>query len=543
MGHFGRKLWLLVAVSISLAAAAGCNKEDRTLRTRQIRAWIRKMPEDGVVKLATGDTLHVMKATRDFYKRRFWHPAWAGTNDMLERGWSVHAALGRSSEDGLPRERYRYDLAENLAAKLKAEGDAQLPDSIRPEYLASLDLLLTEGFNRYANDLVSGTLDPNESGVKWRIPRDKASENNVLRAVLKGTPPSQVVARLRPSIPDYERMRAALVQYATVAARGGWPKVPEGVKLEPGVRNNAVAVLRNRLLTGLDKSEVALAQKGAADSALFDADLAAAVKHFQDRHAIDPDGKIGEGTLRELNHPVETRIDELKLNLDRWRWLPDSLGQRYVLVNIAGFELEVVDNNRVVQTMNVVVGQQNWETPVFADSIEEVVVNPYWNVPAKIYRDEILPAIEKDPTYLARNDFEETKDGVRQRPGEKNALGKFKFVFPNDDDIYLHDTPADHLFSRARRDFSHGCIRLEKPSELAHLIVQMQTKRDPSELDKLAEGTAERRIRLDKKLPIYILYFTAWVEEDGTVRFHHDVYGRDENLKPSADKVNKVALR
>jgi murein L,D-transpeptidase YcbB/YkuD len=413
---------------------------------------------------------------------------------------------------------------------------------MRPLYLASLDLVLTEGFNRYANDLVAGAFDPEDSGIKWRIPRDKASEQHVLRAIVNGTAPSQMVAHLRPSIPEYERMRGALVQYNQVAARGGWPRVPEDAKLEPGGRSNAVAVLRTRMLTGLDHAEVAAAQKGAADPTLFDADLEAAVKHFQERHAIDPDGKIGEGTLRELNHPVESRIEELKLNLDRWRWMPDSLGQRYVLVNIAGFELEVVDRNRVIESMNVVVGQRNWETPVFADTIEAIVVNPYWNVPPSIYREEILPAMESDPTYLARHNFEPTADGVRQRPGPQNALGKYKFVFPNDDDIYLHDTPADHLFSRSRRDFSHGCIRLEKPEELAHLVMRMQSSKDPSLLDKYAATGNERHIKLERKLPIYILYFTSWVQEDGTVRFHHDVYGRDEQLHKAA-KDQHIATR
>jgi L,D-transpeptidase YcbB len=542
MGRFNRWARALSGLALTVILVAGCGGKEKTLRSDRIKAWLRRMPANGVVQLASGDTINVSAATRDFYRRRFWHAAWSGNDDLLERGWLLHGAIGRAHEDGLPRERYRFDLAEKLEAQIRAEGKTELPDSLRPAYLASLDLVLTEGFNRYANDLVGGTLDPNDSGIKWRIPRDKASEQHVLRAIVNGVPPSQMVAHLRPSIPDYERMRGALVQYNQVAARGGWPHVPDEVKLEPGVRNNGVAVLRTRLLTGLDHAEVAAAQKGAADPTLFDVELQNAVKHFQERHAIDPDGKIGDGTLRELNHPVEARIDELKLNLDRWRWLPDSLGRRYVLVNIAGFELEVVDRNRVVESMNVVVGQQNWETPVFADTIEEVVVNPYWNVPPSIYRQEILPAMESDPTYLARNNFEPTSDGVRQRPGPKNALGKYKFVFPNADDIYLHDTPADHLFSRSRRDFSHGCIRLERPGDLARLIMQMQGPQQVAQLERYAESNETRHVRLKQKLPIYILYFTAWVQEDGTVRFHHDVYGRDEQLQKAA-KAQRVALR
>lgn len=529
---------VLAALVMGVVAGAGCDPQRKdTLKTDAISEWLKAMPENRTVRLASGDTIHISPATMAFYKRRLWRPAWAGKEELLERGWLVHQSIGRAQEDGLSSAKYRYDAAVNVLQKLEAEGDAELADSLRASYLASVDLLLTEGFNRYANDLVSGTIDPKEGGVDWRIPREDTNEEGVLQAIIKGQTPAQLVAQLRPSIPHYERMRGALVAFQRIAVRGGWPSVPKGA-YKPDARNASVSVLRTRLIAGLDPTEAALAKKGAADPTLYDADLEKAVAHFQERHGIEPDGLMGESTIRELNHTVQDRIAELQLNLDRWRWLPDHLGERYLMVNIAGFELEVVDKNRVIESMNVVVGQRSWQTPVFADTMEHLVVNPYWNVPESIYNDEIAPKIAADPNWLASNNYERNNDGsVRQRPGPGNALGKFKFVFPNKDDIYLHDTPADHLFSRARRDFSHGCIRLERPDDLAHLVTRLQTSRDPSTLNDLLATGSERWIKLDRPLPVYLLYFTAWVEEDGTVRFHHDIYGRDEKLAPQSGKM------
>ena len=326
-------------------------------------------------------------------------------------------------------------------------------------------------------------------------------------------------------------------RYRQSAARGGWQQIPRDLDAAPGEAAPGVVLLRERFLRGPDPVEARLANAGAARADYFDDQLVEAVKHFQERHSIEADGRLGPATIRELNHTIEERIAELQLNMDRWRWLPHEMGEKHVIVNVAGFELEVVQGGKVVDSMNVVVGQQNWHTPIFADTMEYLVVNPYWNVPPSILEDEIMPALEQDPNYLARNDMERTSDGgVRQRPGPKNALGRFKFMLPNKDNIYLHDTPAGHLFSRARRDFSHGCIRLERPRDMAELVMRTATQRSPSELDALLETNDEKWIKLDEQLPVYILYFTAWVQEDGTVRFHHDVYGRDERLEEQAEE-------
>ena|GEM_PF-172450 len=533
----------VVVLFAGVLAVSGCERDRaKTLETDHVRVWLQGLAQDSTIRFASGDTVQVSKATVDFYRSRRFQPAWVGEDGLLPRGRDVLNAIGRSTEDGLSNRIYKYEIIYNLSRNLEKAEEQSVADSVRAGYLAGLDVMLSEGFNRYANDLVRGTLDPEKAGVAWRIPRGGAREDIVLNAIIEGQPASQVVNTLRPSMPQYERMRKVLAEYQQIAARGGWPKVPQAT-LKQGERDSAVAVLRTRLVSGLDANEAALAQKGAADPALFDAELKKALRHFQDRHGIEADGALGEKTLEELNRSVQERIDELRLNMDRWRWLPDDFGERYILVNIAGFELEFIDQNQVVEAMSVVVGQPAWETPVMIDTMESIVVNPYWNVPKSIYDEEIAVALAQDPGYLERNNMERTKDGsVRQRPGPDNALGRFKFLFPNDDDIYLHDTPADHLFSRTRRDFSHGCIRLERPEDLARLLVRMQTNKSPAILDEMLASKSERWISLDRKLPVYLLYFTAWVDQDGTTHFHHDIYGRDQRLEPQKKAMDGVRV-
>ncbi|MGH7448173.1 MAG: L,D-transpeptidase family protein, partial [Longimicrobiales bacterium] len=400
------------------------------------------------------------------------------------------------------------------------------------------------GYMRFVNDIVRGAIDPDSVGSAWRIPRNDAPGWHVLRSVVRGGDPVQIIERLRPGTPYYGRMMAALARLRQVREAGGWAKLAGDANVAAGDSSAAIVALRERLARSDDPREAQLARRGAARPEVYDRDLRDALRHYQERHALDDDGALGSGTLRELNHDVEERIAELKLNLDRWRWLPQDLGRLFVLVNIAGFELEVVENDLAIESMNVVVGQEGWHTPVFADTMEHVVVNPYWTPPESIMEQEIRPAMARDPGYLARNNFERTSDGrVRQRPGPGNALGRFKFLFPNDDNIYLHDTPANHLFSRARRDFSHGCIRVERPYDLARLIVSKASTHSAASIEGMLATRSEKWITLKKPIPVYIVYFTAWVKEDGTLRFHHDVYGHDEELESQQDELEEGAER
>jgi L,D-transpeptidase YcbB len=271
---------------------------------------------------------------------------------------------------------------------------------------------------------------------------------------------------------------------------------------------------------------------------------------------------IGGRTLEELNTPLSQRLLDLETNLERWRWLPRDLGPRHILVNVAGYEMELVDGGRRVLSMKVVVGEEGWETPVFADTLDHIVFNPYWNVPASIAESSLLPQVKSDPNHLERNNFEVVdRSGssprvvdpssidwsgiaiedfpyfLRQRPGSDNALGLVKFMFPNEYNIYLHDSPADYLFSEARRAYSHGCVRLEKPFELARLLLEIDSDRSDEEIDGFLDQDGERHVNLRGTVPIYIVYLTTWVDDDGTTRFHHDPYHNDRNETTAAQQV------
>ena len=493
-----------------------------------------------VLPLVAGDTLHVSTATVDFYKRRKFRPAWATEDDLTEQGTKIVNAVAGAEKDGLSPLRYRYDVIQKMLTAIQKDGDASLDEDARAHYAADLDLLLTEAFTRFAYDLAQGTLSPDSAGLKWRIPRGGVPKANLLKALAKGDDPEALIQRVRPAAPQYARLQQVLSRLEEAKQKGGWPTVTTG-DAKRGDSSAVVAQLRARLSASEDIREATLAQRGADRPAFFDRDLFLALQHFQERNAIDADGALGAKTLEELNHPIDERIAEVRLNLDRWRWLPHDLGKMYIMVNVAGFEMSVVENNRVIEEMNVVVGQEGWETPIFADTLENIVVNPYWNVPASIL-DEEMGNLANDPAYLTRNNFERTPDGgLRQRPGPKNALGQFKFLFPNKDNIYLHDTPADQLFSRTSRAFSHGCIRLQRPRDLAYLLGEKLAGKSPRQIDNMVATGNEQWIKVRKKIPVYILYFTTWVDDDGTVRFHHDVYGHDKAIESQTGRFDERA--
>lgn len=532
---------------LGLLMAACSQKGDEQAEAKpeaaaRLRTVLEKADSATVVSLVAGDTLHVSRATIEFYQKRRWAPAWIKGRSLTDQGQKMAETLRASENDGLSPLRYRYDVLQKMVVSLDAKGDADvdLDETAEAHYGADVDLLLTEAFTRYTRDLAEGSLNPNTGDMRWNIPRGAIPKGNILRALARGGEPAEIVNRIRPNTPQYGRLMKVLARLNEVKAKGGWTIVPDG-NAKRGDSSDVVIKLRERLGNSEDIREATYAQRGMARPAFFDRDLFLAVQHFQQRHAIDDDGSLGARTIEELNHPVEDRIAEVKINLDRWRWLPHDLGKMYVLVNVAGFEMSVIENNRAIESMNVVVGQTGWETPIFADTLESMVVNPSWNVPPSILAEE-MANLANDPAYLARNNFVRTKEGgLRQLPGPKNALGQYKFLFPNKDNIYLHDTPADALFSRASRAFSHGCIRLERPRDLAYLLGSKLGGKSAQQIDAMTASGDETHIRFRKKIPVYILYFTTWVDDDGTTRFHHDVYGHDEALDSQKHRFDSRA--
>ncbi|HEX7182301.1 MAG TPA: L,D-transpeptidase family protein [Thermoanaerobaculia bacterium] len=323
----------------------------------------------------------------------------------------------------------------------------------------------------------------------------------------------------------YERLQQALERYRQVAGRGEPEPVPPGPTLKPGAEGNRVAALRARLAMAAE-AEAAAPLPSTDRPEVFDVSLEMAVLAFQERHGLPADGIAGPSTLAELNRTAEDQIRKIEVNLERWRRLPPDLGERHILVNIAAFRLDAIEDGRSVLDMRVIVGQRHTRTPVLSSAIERVVLNPSWYVPASIASKELWP---KGRSYLRRNGYQVLPGGkLVQRPGAGNSLGRVKFQFPNRFRVYLHDTPTRSLFDRAIRAFSHGCVRIERPAELAVWALRDDPRWTPEEIQAVIDSGRETAVTLPEPIPVHIAYWTAWVDDYGALRFGRDVYDLDD---------------
>ena len=474
------------------------------------------------------------------YEDREYRPIWIRGARPAGRARELVRAICRSGEEGLrPGD---YDLA-GLGAALRKLDAGKRPD---PADLAALDLRLTTLMLAVGTDLLSGRLDPRTVDDGWYLTRRRSSVDSTLRAALADDDSPDVLESLRPTQKEYDELLEALRDYREILRQGGWGTVPAGKALAPGDTGERVAALRRRLQATGD-----LASGGDGDE--FDRDVAGAVARFRVRHGLPADSVADRATIGAMNVPVETRIRQIEINLDRYRWLPAELTERYVLVNIPDYHLYAYDDGKRTFEQRVIVGEQYQNaTPVFADSMTYVVFRPEWNVPPGILAREILPALQDDDDYdLAARGLEvvdssgrvvkdpseidwddvDTADlhyRIRQKPGPTNALGRVKFMFPNRFNIYLHDTPSRKLFDRERRTLSHGCVRVEDPVQLAGFVLNGQEGWDQAKIEEAMDPSAKgnRMVPLAEPLPVYLLYLTAFVR-DGEVHFRNDPYGKD----------------
>ncbi len=462
-----------------------------------------------------------------FYDRRHYAPAWVGDKGLRPDADELLAALADAPADGLDSERYRLaDLRQRLARVRSAPGPA-----LNPGDLAEIDLRLSDAWLRLAADLRNGAVNPELIYGDCEIDIPEVDLPAALESALAAGRVRPSLAELAPVHAGYKALKTALAQYRALAARGGWPAVPEGPALKPGDRGERVAALRARLEASGELAPDASPSASAKEPRdLYDAPLQAALAKFQERQGLDADGKMGKGTLAALNVPVERRVRQIEINLDRWRWLPHDLGERYIMVNIAGFALDVVEAGKPALSMRVVAGKPTTRTPMFSGMMKNVVLNPYWSVPPDIARKEVLPRIAREPGYAEKEGFEVSGTDVRQKPGAKNALGKVKFLFPNRFNVYLHDTPSRSLFSRAVRSFSHGCIRIEKPVELAEYLLKDDPAWTPQKIAAVLAKGREAWVNIPKPLPVHLVYWTAWVDGEGTLQLRDDLYGRDKPM-------------
>ncbi len=432
-----------------------------------------------------------------------------------------------------------------------------------PAYDAAvLDLLLTQGFFIYGTHLVEGRVDPALAHVDWRARRRKIDLAKLLPPAVDGDSMGRLLAELAPPHEGYRELMTALAGYRELAARGGWPRVPGGESLRPGDIDSRLPYVRARLRVTGELVEGVDFERNAYGPATV-----AAVKQFQLRHGLDPDGVVGRRTLAAMNVPVEARIRQIELNLERWRWLSRDLGKRHIRVNIADYSLEVVENNEVVLSMPVIVGTPYRKTPVFSARMTYLEFAPYWTVPATILREDKLPAIRKNPDFLREHHFRVIRSSgrelsaedlaqidwhavraerfpgeLRMDPGPWNPLGRVKFMFPNAFNVYLHDTNERWLFDRHLRTFSSGCIRIERPVELARFLLRDRPGWSEERLQESLQRTRPMQVGIEP-VPTHIQYWTAWVDREGAIQFRSDLYQRDLDLEVALADLQALSRR
>jgi murein L,D-transpeptidase YcbB/YkuD len=522
----------------------------------RLREWLK--PE---VQVETGDCddlqTELRNAVSRFYALRGYQTSWVDRFGLLPSGKMALETVGDAAAQGLRSMDYQSPLLENMLNNILTKpvvDGAAMSDSP----FVQLDLALTETLLRYARDVTRGRVVPEVHDYTDKDPtyppRDLAQ---ALAAALDGGGLETFLRHLGPPHQGYHALQDGLQRYRAIQTRGGWPSIDPGPTMKIGDRELRVAMLRYRLsLTG----DMHL-PSGVIDDH-FDEALEEVVKHFQRRHGLTDDGFVGKQTLKALNVPVEQRVRQIQLNMERWRWVSEDLGDLHLRVNVPAFKLEIVERGQVVETLRAIVGRRSRPTPVLSSAMTYLEINPYWHVPSKIAREDLLPKIQEDPFYIVRQGFrifEGWAEGarelnpysidwsvfsqhhfplrLRQDPAAHNALGRIKFIFPNDLAIYIHDTPSKNLFQEHARNFSSGCVRVEEPLALASYLLERQGW-DQERLQDTVASEQRRVVKLKEAVPVHLVYFTAWVSENGDVHFRKDIYGRDRRLTAAMDRVD-----
>ena len=463
----------------------------------------------------------ITRRMRSFYNARNYQYAWLSDSSLNEQArsfWNLQsyyagaAKINSASFKDLTVLMNRLEAAEDLKVT-----------SQNKEFL-KLELLLTQHF-------ISHVLSNYETGVVKRkemerfIPFVKTDPLQMADSLL--TKKHKDNKYYEDGNPTYKALKEKLQLYYNVAKAGGWPNIGNAVtNLKMGNSSAEVLKLKKRLQS--------TGEMQADTTPVYNEALSLAIKNYQLSLGLTPDGKINAALLKDLNVTAVQRIEQLLINLDRMRWMPEAAGNLF-MVNIPEFKLNVYEGAKKAFDMNVVVGKEGHNTMMFKGDMNQVVFSPYWNVPPDIVKDEIYPAMQRDPGYLAKHNMEVTGNNaglpvVRQVPGEENSLGKVKFLFPNSFNIYFHDTPAKNLFSKDKRAFSHGCIRLSEPEKLAQYVLRNNADWPPSRITEAMNSGKETFVKLNKPIPVIITYYTAWVDENGVLNFRDDIYGNDKEI-------------
>jgi len=483
-----------------------------------------------------GERIILADDVATIFEDRQFAPAWAN-GARLDH---LIAALRDMEVDGLNPADYHYETLQALRTEFRSA------TGLAPTEQADLELLATDAMALALFHLHGGKVDPVKLSTQWNYPSRPPRTPDARELLLRALDSDRIVEtfiEVRPQHVWYRRGREQLRDYRRIAANGGWPELPDGPTLKPGATDPRVPVLRRRLeITG----DLGVAR--ITEPELFDPSLELAVKRFQTRHGMTPDGAVGAATRAAMNVPVGARIDQLRVNLERGRWVLHEIKGEFVLVDVAGFDVAYFRDDEPIWTSKVVVGRPYRETPVFKSEITYVVLNPTWTIPPGILAKDTLPAVKRDPGYLARHrirvidangrevspwsvDWSRYRTSIpyqlRQDPGPDNSLGLVKIMFPNPYLVYLHDSPAKSLYDRDERAFSSGCIRVARPFELTELVLNDRAQWNAAAIQSVIDSGKTRTVNLAKPIPVLILYWTAQPTPDGQIVFRNDVYGRD----------------
>jgi murein L,D-transpeptidase YcbB/YkuD len=459
---------------------------------------------------------------RNFYNSRNYHFAWFTQDGLAEQArgfWNLHNNYINYTNDSSLIDKKLHEQMEIFINK-----DTLI--NLTHHDITETELQLTKHFFKYARYAYAGKINPKD--LQWHIPRKKLNVVVLLDSLVANK--GRNIAEWEPVNQLYRLLSNELVRFYEIEKAGGWKNINPNLnrKYKKGDSALVIKEVKQRLQIAGDYEE-------RDTSYHYIKIFMPAVKQAQKRFGLKQNGIIDASLLKELNVPVADRIEQLLINMERMRWMPKQPAGDRIVANIPEFKLHVYQGAKEIFVIDIVVGKAANKTVIFNDNLKYVVFSPYWNVPASIVRNEILPAMQGDGNYLDRMNMEQTGTSnglpvIRQKPGGSNALGKVKFIFPNRYNIYFHDTPAKPLFSREKRAFSHGCIRVANPKKLAEYLLRNQPEWTSVKIAEAMNASEEKWVTLKEQIPIFITYFTAWVDHDGLLNFRDDIYGRDKKL-------------
>jgi murein L,D-transpeptidase YcbB/YkuD len=500
---------------------------DLTLKETEIADFFKSFPEEQ----------SIVEEVNLFYKNRNYQYAWFNKNGMTSTVSSFENQLNNYHDNYLDNSLINNRIGVLISKIQNDKADAKIDES----RITELELLLTTTFFKYSKKVFTGIYE-NPKNLDWYIPKNKKNYQVLLDSLVDSKKNNNL---WEPANKYYIALKQKLISYRKIEKNGGFPKIILSKKsLSITEKDSCLVNVKRYLILSGDL-------KNNDKSIKFTDSLVKAVSRFQTRMGLNNQGILGEATVKEMNVPISFRIKQIMINMERLRWFPDQVEDDFLLINIPEYKLHVFENKQKVMDLKVIVGKEATRTSIFKGNISQLILNPYWNVPTSIVRKEMLPKLKQNSNYLSKNNMELLSGNtiidpstvnwnkytssipysIRQKPGDDNALGKMKFIFPNNFSIYLHDTPSRSIFNESKRAFSHGCIRVENPMKLAQYILRNNQKWNSDNLQSSIESKKTISIQIKPSLPVYIVYFTAWIGNSGEINFRNDLYNMDNQLE------------